>query len=60
MIAAESFTTYFNNIEDLAKQNLSISPKEVQKGTGMGYRPMQVSLAAATYHIVNTTYLHCF
>ncbi|MCY3928218.1 MAG: hypothetical protein OXG81_08075, partial [Acidobacteria bacterium] len=35
------------DIEELAKRNMSISPKEVQKGTGMGYRPMQVSLAAA-------------
>ena len=34
------------DIEELAKRNMGISPKEVQKGTGMGYRPMQVSLAA--------------
>lgn len=36
----------------MAKRNASITPKEVQKGTGMEYRPMQVSIAAANLHRV--------
>ena len=34
------------DIEEVARRNASITPKELQKGTGMQYRPIQVSLAA--------------
>ena len=30
-------------IAEATKKNIQITPKEVQKGTGMDYRPMQVS-----------------
>ena len=36
-----------DDIATITKKNIQITPKEVQKGTGMDYRPMQVSLAAA-------------
>ena len=42
------------DIEEVAKQNASITLKEVQKGTGMEYRRMQVSIAAANLHRVRT------
>ena len=35
------------DIAEATKKNIQITPKEVQKDTGMDYRPMQVSLAAA-------------
>jgi len=38
------------DIEEVARRNASITPKELQKGTGMQYRPMQVSLAANNLH----------
>jgi len=38
------------DVEEVAKRNASTTPKEIQKGTEMEYRPMQVSIAAASLH----------
>jgi len=35
------------DIADATKQNIQHAPKEIQKGIGMDYSPMQVSLAAS-------------
>jgi len=35
------------DITNTATMNHSITPKEVQKGKGMSYQPMNVSIAAA-------------
>ena len=36
-----------SDITRTAQRNFSVTPKEVQKGVGMNYRPMELSLAAA-------------
>ena len=36
-----------SDIVDATKRNIQLTPKEIQKGAGMNYRPMQVSLAAS-------------
>ena len=36
-----------SDITTLISQNSQLTPKEVQKGVGMGYRPMEKSMAAA-------------
>ena len=36
-----------SDIVDATKRNIQLTPKEIQKGAGMDYRPMQVSLAAS-------------
>ena len=36
------------DISNAVSQNLSLTPKELQKGVGMPYRPMEASLPAAS------------
>jgi len=36
-----------NDIVEATKRRIQLTPKEIQKGAGMEYRPMQVSLAAS-------------
>ena len=43
------------DIADATKQNMQLTPKEIQKGIGMDYRPMQVSLAASNIGRIRAT-----
>ena len=42
------------DITNVAQRNMRITPKEVQNGVGMEYRPIETSLAAANIDRIRT------
>jgi len=42
------------DIKKSAQRNINITPKEVQNGAGMDYRPIEMSLAAANIDQIRT------